>query len=341
MKLNRQREMQKDYGEVDSMDNCPICSWNFSKGDFKFLKYPTIFKNTEEKRPETIRFCSRCGLGIAFPPISEEMISELYTGGSYWQGITLSTSLRTFPVPFGLAKARWKIIEQYLLKLDKTKAIKILDVGAGHGCIGLVASNNRYFSLIKYTAVEPDFMMRQHLGKVWERWDIKSDLETTDLISHVSDKYYDVVVLSHILEHVKYPRATLELALSFLTLDGVLFIDVPNQDYLFKKDVFPHNLFFSLSSLNHLLLAESIEIVSLDVWGRDMFKSPLSYKAPVGMKLICEMIKEYERILPDEFLVNFYNWYFGFSKRTPNGTWIRALCQKIKQKDIIVKLEGL
>jgi hypothetical protein len=46
------------------------------------------------------------------------------------------------------------------------------------------------------------------------------------------------------------------------------------------------------------------------------------------MKLIGEAIERHKKILPAEFLVSFYNWYFGFSKKNPNGTWIRALCQK-------------
>jgi len=310
------------------MDTCPVCSWPFSNGNFKLVAYPVKSREHDrDETPDSIRFCGRCGLGVASPPFSGEKLDELYVQGKYWQKRGQETSLRIFPVPFGLAQTRWRLIEKSIAQSKRIKKVRVLDIGAGHGYIGLVASASRNVSVGRYDAVEPDPVMRQYLQNLWKAWERKQRLSFVDSIEQTTGNY-DIVVLSHILEHARDPLYLVKSAVARLSTKGLLFIDVPNQDYLFKEDVFPHNLFFSLPSLRFLLEKEPLEIISIGTWGRNMYKSPLHTNAPRSLKIIGEIAGRSGAFLPGKFLVPFYAWYFGVNSMDTNGTWIRALCRR-------------
>jgi SAM-dependent methyltransferase len=310
------------------MDNCPVCASAFSSENIKSVAYPALpANNSQAKIPKVIRFCGHCGAGMAFPPLPASEIDALYTRGEYWRQEGTEPSSRIFPVPFGLARARWKIIEKFLVQSGTVNGIRLLDIGAGQGYIGLMASTSRRIATAEYTAVEADPAMRQYLQKLWQARKYKPALSTLPSLGQATGDY-EVVVLSHLLEHVGDPLSLLSSAVARLSPGGILFVDVPNQDYLFKKDVFPHLLFFSPSSLRFLLERESLEIISIGVWGRNMFKSPLYFKAPGGMKLIGEIVSRPGFLLPVSFLERFYAWYFGVNSMNDRGTWVRAVCRR-------------
>lgn len=305
------------------MDTCPICSWHFTDGNFESVTYPSKGRQRDQAQiPATIRFCNKCGTGAAHPTISDNTIDELYAKGEYWKKASQEIPLKIFPVPFGLAQARWKLIERSLTQ----SKIKILDIGAGHGYLGLVAGSG-HLSLKEYHAVEPNPAMRQYLQDMWAVKQYKQNLEIVESIDQVTGSY-DVVVLSHILEHVQDPSGFIQSTTALLSREGLLFVDIPNQDYLFKSDVFPHNIFFSMPSLKFLLEKEQLEIIHLEAWGRNMYESPLNTRAPIIIKLLGKLVGPSNRFLPGKFLIRFYSWYFGGNQMNTEGTWIRALCKR-------------
>ncbi len=308
------------------MTSCPVCKDNILT-EKDALPYPAGLSNTRKIVPNAIRLCGRCGVGVAFPPVSEEEMSRLYTGGEYWGTKNLNTSLKNFAVPFGLARSRWKLIEEYLISLSRTRGIRILDIGAGQGCLGLVASSSCQISVSQYIAVEPDSHMVQNLQEIWNKWRPITKLTVISSIDGLTDSY-DVVVLSHVLEHLVNPLLFLRSAVALLTSKGLLYADVPNQDFLFKKDVFPHMLFFSPKSLKFLLEQEPLEMISMKVCGRKMRSSPLGVQPPATLRTIQKAIGLLYKFLPGKLLVQYYSWYFGMNHLNEDGTWIRALCRK-------------
>ncbi|MBL8897177.1 MAG: class I SAM-dependent methyltransferase [Planctomycetes bacterium] len=77
--------------------------------------------------------------------------------------------------------------------------------------------------------------------------------------ARLSDGPWDVVLLSHVLEHFLDPRALLREVRANLRTDGLCLIEVPNEEpAMLDRHGFlePHLSFFRLPSLRHLLADE-------------------------------------------------------------------------------------
>ena len=320
--------------------SCPICSHDINI-DSGSVPYPGNNRRYGDNRFfSNIVFCNKCGLGIAFPAIPKDKMEEFYERGTFWKQLRPADfSLKAFPVPFALAKSRWGNIENALIQSGNLGDLRVLDIGAGYGCLGFAGSQSRKAWIALYTCVEPDFAMRQFLENDWigsanvGRLDVKTSLDEVH-------GQFDVVVLSHVLEHLRNPSSLLKSAISLTAPNGILLIDLPNQDYLFKASVFPHVLFFSFAATRYMLDKEgSIRIISIEGRGSNKVISPLNKRPPINVKVINRLIKEthkYHKFLPTKFLVAFFTWYFGIDHIDSEGTWIRALCRKKAiKKDII------
>lgn len=72
-------------------------------------------------------------------------------------------------------------------------------------------------------------------------------------LAECSEAEFDLIVLSHVLEHIAEPRPFLGLVRSRLAVGGYLFIEVPNQDYRHKSHLGTHLLSFSPEVLARLV----------------------------------------------------------------------------------------
>ena len=59
----------------------------------------------------------------------------------------------------------------------------------------------------------------------------------------------DVIIISHVLEHVSDPKGFLSFANSFLKKGGALFVEIPCNDFQHKTIMEPHLLFFDKKPL--------------------------------------------------------------------------------------------
>ncbi len=310
------------------MNICPVSSYKLD--DFaKKTSYPGIV--TLEKKDlgfRDILFCSNCKLGITLPEIPEDVLRDYYEKGEYWKQASPRRLFRNAVVPYALAKSRWEDVETVLIKSKDSKDISILDIGAGHGFIGIIANESNNISLKKYTYVEPDLQMRKCLNSYWYRKFDKYKLEPKKSLNEVVGQY-NVIILSHILEHIKDPLAMLKSVIPFLKFDGILLLDVPNQDYIFKKNVFPHILFFNQESLKFLInKAGSLDTIFISGYGKNMDRSPLSKKKSLLKIITGKIISVLHYMLFHKLLVRLYTAYFGVNQKNSNGTWIRALCRR-------------
>ena len=81
---------------------------------------------------------------------------------------------------------------------------------------------------------------------------------------------FDLVVLSHVLEHVAEPIGFLGAMTSRLRSGGVLFIEVPCRDFEYKSIDEPHLLFFDKGPMALLLDRVGCAQVHLSYHGREL-----------------------------------------------------------------------
>ena len=288
-----------------------------------FIDYPGY--QGKVGRPSQIKLCPDCGSGAAFPMLSDEEVERLYQDEAFWkESDAVKIVPRNFPLFFDLAKVRWKNIKPHLTapQAEDETPFSILDIGAGHGCFGLVASDYMKGRSWRYVAVEPDAIMRKSLEKSWEK--NGGELLTVETLEHLEETF-DMVVLSHVCEHVTEPFLFLKGIYEKLNPGGIIFIDVPHQDYLFKEDPFPHLLFYTPVGLEKLLKRLGFDVKNRSVWGRSLKKSPMnnnmSWYLYVSERIVCRL----KKYLPESFYVRFYGWYFGSNVQTEDGVWLRAV----------------
>ena len=83
-----------------------------------------------------------------------------------------------------------------------------------------------------------------------------------------SNLKFDVVIISHVLEHVSNPIEFLKLMTLKLREGGVLYIDVPCLDYLHKDLDEPHLLFFDKKPMNILLEHLNFKKIEINYFGK-------------------------------------------------------------------------
>ena len=310
---------------TDVLLECPVCSEKFGAEESKSVPYQTEKFFTGAQRPRSICFCPKCGVGVGVPVLNDEKISELYSEGGYWGNSDFKIFLPKYnPGHYALAKARWSFVEPFLQK----KSISILDIGAGHGFFGIAALESRAIALKEYCAIEQDVIFQGSLKRTWGRHFPQVKLQVEESLEKITGKY-DLIIFSHILEHLYHPKDMLKIAVEKLAEDGLLFIDLPNQDYIFKRDVFPHVLFFNISCLKQLFQKSELNIKSISCYGRDMDRSPMHYKnEKKTWKQVEKVVYKARYILPLTLSTAFFDWYLGGNKQNSNGTWIRAVVQK-------------
>jgi SAM-dependent methyltransferase len=116
---------------------------------------------------------------------------------------------------------------------------RVFEVGAGYG-----------YNLLAIKELYPDaFLFTDELD---ETIALPKPIDRATLASGG----YDIVILSHVLEHFSNPKSLIASALNALTVGGILLIEVPNDVpgiYALNGPDEPHLTFFTANSLELLL----------------------------------------------------------------------------------------
>jgi SAM-dependent methyltransferase len=174
------------------------------------------------------------------------------------------------------------------------EAPSIIDVGAGYGHI-LHALGARFPRATRVALELSDTCVR-HLASIG-----------VEVIPALLEQFaprgrkFDVVILSHVLEHFRAPASAMRALRDLLTPRGVLYIEVPNipvgsltkhpdSKWAPRYDE-PHITFFSVDSLRHLIQANDLEVTWIDTAGpRYHDVSALRYRLPPLKPLIARSI---------------------------------------------------
>jgi len=204
--------------------------------------------------------CDACGLVFAYPPPTE---SELATyNRSYFRhahgGSPTESALLFFA---GMAHLRVQHVSAFLTSRQLSPA-SVLEIGPGPGlfCECYLEQNPKPL----YVAVEPDLAMHERLRELGAR----AYTRLQDIPE--SEMGFDLLIMSHVLEHSSAPASFLRNVLRFVNPGGTAFIEVPCRDHEFKRVHEPHLLFFDKPAMRELLGNANLTDIELTYHGKDL-----------------------------------------------------------------------
>lgn len=266
--------------------------------------------NHSELMFNTIKLCSICGFGMAFPRPSQEALDEYYSAGDYWHS-TISENI--FQEAHEKSQAFWRI-QQCKELISAASNISVLDVGAGHGVIGEVLADH----ISRYDRVEPD-------AQLAAAFNLQEHNFSSDHFQHLNDvgsQKYDLIFANHVLEHVIDPESFLEQLVSHLNPEGIVYIEVPFADWKFKRDIFPHTLFFTPDAISELGDGMRLNTLKAESFGisRDAYFNQNRWLS----RLFAFSVR---------FRIHFLTrWVDGclwkYQAKNPSGIWLRWIFKK-------------
>lgn len=221
---------------------CEICKTT------KFLKSKivgAINRDTTEKYDYVQ--CCECNLIFLNPPITDKEIKKLYKDKNYWA----ISEYKNFSQKT-LAKKReenYGFLYKIIFNKIKKRGV-ILDMGMGNGLF-LSKFKEKGWKVIgtEISSIPLRFAK--------ERFGIQGRMGDFLNLSFPK-KYFDVICITNVLEHIPKPVNTLKKIYSCLKDEGYLFITVPNIESLgfkiFGKD------WYSLDPGRHLFLFSPLSV---------------------------------------------------------------------------------
>ena len=202
--------------------------------------------------------CSSCHLGFACPMPSIDALSAY--NSSYFS--EAHGGMAEHPISrayfSGIAKIRIDHIRKYMEK-HRIRINSVLEIGPGSGYLAKnwlsIWPDTRYF------AIESDKTCHSELNRLGV-----SIVDNPSVIG--IDDGLDLVIMSHVLEHLTEPALCLSSVLENLKHNGIIFIEVPCQDWRYKELDEPHLLFFNQDSMRSLLQHSGYDNIDISYHGK-------------------------------------------------------------------------
>jgi SAM-dependent methyltransferase len=220
-----------------------------------------------------LRECGSCGLVQALPRPDAAALGAYYSN-AYWEGTHEGADLADlslFPKDNLALFNRGQALADLIAAHARIQPATILDIGAGLGHV-LHALSERYPAADK-VALEASDACQQHLRSLG----IHVSGDPIEQFLSGSKGRFDIIVLSHTLEHFLDPRLMLSAIQRNLAPGGLLSLEVPNIPAESKGRVVdhqwvspydePHITFFSTSSLGALMRHVGYTILLCDTAG--------------------------------------------------------------------------
>ena len=238
------------------IESCPVCDGVAVeiKSDYRSI-HPT-FKSLNRAH------CNACNMDFATPMPDDMLLAEY--NASYFESAHGGTTTNVISLAFfsAIARLRQAFLETYLNSRQITVS-SVLEFGPGPGFFA-----NAWMAQhpgTTYLAQETDISCHEILNKMGIQLINESSIKANSLS-------VDLLVMSHVLEHVTAPKNFIKEATKILRNGGILFIEVPCLDYKHKPMDEPHLLFFDKKSMQHLLIATGFENIKLSYFGQEINK---------------------------------------------------------------------
>ncbi len=209
--------------------------------------------------------CKKCGFVFILDRMSEKDAREYYKTGGYRNNLKNNiskTDIEKRMKEEGKKKNKKKNKDRFLLIKEKfpkklKQKGKVLDIGANLGYFLYYMKKIGWETI----GVEPDNF---HAQIAREYYGINMIVDMYEDVVF-PEGHFDLIMMSHILEHCVNPRNFLKKINKDLNIDGLLFIEVPCIERPYKgnlKRFFwdAHLNYFSKNTLSALLKQEGFEI---------------------------------------------------------------------------------
>ncbi len=237
-----------------------------------------------------VYYCEYCNLYMNGDNLQEktEKISNMYKG-SFWNEGNAEVSINSDYTDADSEGKKRDLVSQYLYTKKFISGKKFFEIGVGTGQTILWFEDHGF----DVKGIEPDgrnvSMINAKLkrGKV-----IESSIEEFS-----TDELFDVIWMSHVLEHILQPDDFFRKIKNMLKKDGILFIEVPNCEFkpTLKSSIekSPHLFHFTKKSLSILASNTEYKILSCDIF------RPAKKTEGIKQKVLKNSFPYYPRIKTD------------------------------------------
>lgn len=233
---------------------CPICN---SKRTIK------MFSNDRFGLPINLGMCRRCGLVYENPVFDDKSLMDFYSSNEYrsiYGGIEdiimkeryQYDSSRIFDINnYSAKESFFKFIEN-----SKIKYKSVMEVGAGGGWNARPFIEKGYI----YSGIEPTKYLVNEANR--------RGLNITNGFLRDVNRKYDLIIMRHVLEHLKNPVEDLKYLANFTS---ILAIEIPGFINNIPSLQNAHLFYFSLNTLTKTCSLAGFEIKEYKVFRKNGF----------------------------------------------------------------------
>lgn len=203
-----------DYPSVaKAMIPCPICAGT---------TFQTLCTTDRYLMGVTTARCQSCGLIMTNPMPTEQVLSDFYANYYRQHYRKLAKPDESYIWRYKLDQRATYTVDYLLEHKLLFPGVQVLDVGCGEGSILREIRQRVPQARVRGVEVSRPFAQfaRDYIGEV-----VYHEL---DDVPRTPDRLYDLILLSHVLEHIHDPTSFIKLLSTYLKPQGKLFLDVPD-----------------------------------------------------------------------------------------------------------------
>jgi SAM-dependent methyltransferase len=216
---------------------CPIC--NSSSGELIHNQSFVTFKESPLPRNYDIVSCTNCGFVFADTSASQEDYNTYYSILSKYEDADISSGSAFNQNDYDRMVRTADALEKYVEIGDA-----ILDLGCANGGLLKVLKERGFKNL---TGIDPSRICVNNVKSAGIEA-VQTHIFEQFFIDW--DKKFDLVILSHVAEHIRDLGTAVKIAKSKLTHKGIIYIEVPDATMYDKFFVVPY-YFIDSEHINH------------------------------------------------------------------------------------------